>query len=268
MPSFSETFKMKSKVETFSNVMRSFEHKFDMRLAFTDFLTMTICAFGQKPGTGISYDESLYLETIAKYKNDKVRFEFPKLLSLLTLEMTERMNSTSEGWDILGEFYEMNLASKTLSQFFTPWPICEFMARCNADNALQNSDSDKRIRILDPACGSGRMLMASSRVFGSQHEYYGIDIDQTCAKITSINLFLSGLFHAEVMWGNALNHSDFRGSYFTSIIPFGLFRIQEREKSKLWNILDSTASEYKKPTNDPPESASKKYPDGSQLKFF
>jgi hypothetical protein len=258
---------MKSKAETFASTLK-FEHRFEMRLVFNDFLTMSICAFGQKPGAGISYDEDLYLETIVKYKNEKLRFEFPKLLSLLIIEMTERINSTSEGWDVLGEFYEMNFASKSLSQFFTPWPICEFMARSITENVLQSSEADKKIRILDPACGSGRMLMASSRVLGTQHEYYGIDIDQTCAKIASLNLFLSGLFHSEVMWGNALAHSDFRCSYFTSILPLGLFRIKEKEKSKLWNLLDRTVPQNTKSTGNAPDVAPKKYTAGSQLKFF
>jgi len=260
---------MKSKTETFSETLRLFEYKFDLRTVFNDFLTLTLCAFGQKPGTGKSYDEDLYLETIAKYKDDKLRFLFSKLLALLSTEMTERMDSKGEGWDILGEFYETNLASKNLSQFFTPWPICEFMARSSYEVSQENKDAQNRpLRILDPACGSGRMLMVSSRVCGPQHEYYGIDIDQTCAKMTALNLFLSGLFQSETMCGNALIHTDFRFSYATSFLPFGVFRIQEKERSRLWKILDTTLQERSKDKPPPPDLNPNKYPEGSQLTFF
>lgn len=87
---------MKTNQSSFADTLRLFEYTTDLRTAFEDFLTMAICSFGQKPGAGISYDEPLYLETITKYKDEKLRSLFPKLLALLTLEITERMES-SEG---------------------------------------------------------------------------------------------------------------------------------------------------------------------------
>jgi hypothetical protein len=110
--------------------------------------------------------------------------------------------------------------------------------------------------------------MVSSRVCGPHHEYYGIDIDQTCAKMTALNLFLSGLFTSETMCGNALIHKDFRFSYVSSFLPFGIFRIQEKERSRLWKILDSTLQEKSKDMPPPPDLNPNKYPEGSQLTFF
>jgi len=261
---------MKSTTQTFAEKLRLFEHITDLRTVFDDFLTMTICSFGQIPGAGKSYDEALYLETMEKYKNEKLRFEFPNLLACLINEMTDRMqNETGTGWDILGEFYETNLQRKGLSQFFTPWPICTFMAKCSIEEARKSNESaDRPLRILDPSCGSGRMLMATSKEAGPHEEYFGIDIDQTCVKMTTLNLFLSGLFHTETMCGNALLPDDFRVSYKTSILPFGIFRTEEKTHSKLWHLMQNTLAANKKPTQPPPDLNPNKYPEGSQMTFF
>lgn len=259
---------MKTKTQSFADILRQFEHHYDIRTVFDDFLTMTICAFGQKIGTGKSYDEKLYSETIAKYKDNTLRFEFPKLLAFLTDEMTHRLDS-SEGWDVLGEYYELNLPRKGLSQFFTPWTLCQFMAQSACEAARENKENGSRpLRILDPSCGSGRILMAVSRISGATQEYYGIDIDHTCAKMTALNLFLSGLFQTETMWGNALARDDFRASYVTSFLPFGLFRVQQKEQSRLWHLMQNTWAANKPIIQEQPDLNSIKYSEGSQLSIF
>lgn len=218
--------------DTFEGLLCSFQYRYDLRTVFDDFLTMALCAFSQNPLTGKSHDEDLYLQIIAKYTPDEVRTKFPKMLACLTLEM-EAQKDSDMGNDVLGAFYEQHFCRKGAAQFFTPWPICTFMASVTFHADLMERDP---LLILDPCCGSGRMLLASSKVNGPRHEYYGIDIDLTCVKMTAINLFLNGIFHAEVMCGDALSQDDFRGSYRTSFLPFGIFRIAEKEKSRLWML--------------------------------
>ncbi len=259
---------MKTEKQTFAKILQQFQYKIDLRTAFDDFLTMTICAFGQNAVTGKSYDEDLYLETIARYKDDSLRFEFPKLLACLTEEMTERMDSDT-GWDVLGEYYEQNLYRKGLSQFFTPWPICKFMAQCACDTAKENIERTEPLRIIDPSCGSGRTLLAASRIAGPSEHYFGIDIDHTCVKMTALNLFLSGCFQAEVMCGNALLPDDFKVSYTTRLIPFGLFRVQDKLKLSLWHSMQYTfAKKAEKDAPPPPEFNGLKQEGGSQLTIF
>jgi hypothetical protein len=255
---------MKQKKETFASVIGIFEYRFDLRTVFDDFLTLSICAMGQNPQTGKSFDEDLYLETIEKYKSEPGLINgFSRLLALLTTEMEERWDS-GDGYDVLGEFYEQNLYRKGASQYFTPWPICLFMAKSFAE---QSSEQNKILRILDPCCGSGRMLMASQKCHGQKHEFYGIDLDHTCVKMTAVNLFLSGLFRSEVLCADALVPEDFRVSYKTSFLPFGLFRIQEKEKSRLWHMLRDTWN--LKPTEKKQyDGTGTNYPGGSQLLMF
>jgi len=257
---------MTSKKETFATLMQSFSYRYDLRSVFDDFLTMTICAFSQNPVTGKSYDEAMYMETIAKYARDELRHNFPKLLAALTIEMEDRVTS-SLGNDVLGEFYEQNLYRKGAAQYFTPWPVCVFMSECLGS---EQDESNERKRILDPSCGSGRTLLAGAKSFGSRHSYYGIDIDHTCVKMAAINLFLNGIFHSEVMCADALSPECFQMSYVISFLPFGIFRIADREHSRLWQ-MHVHAFKRKEPSpkptlsfisNDAPKS------DGAQLQLF
>jgi type I restriction-modification system DNA methylase subunit len=110
---------MKNRTETFAQVMKRFEYRYDTRTIFNDLLTMTLCSFSQNPATGKSHDEDLYMEIIGKYKNDDLRHEFPKLLARLITEMEERLES-GMGTDVLGDFYEQNISRRGSGQFFTP----------------------------------------------------------------------------------------------------------------------------------------------------
>ena len=214
--------------------MNSFAPTYSLRHVFEDFLTIALCAVTQIPGEGKSYYEDQYMETIAKYTEDEVRNKFPKMFAQLVIEMEERLAS---GNDVLGDYYELQFCQKGSGQFFTPWPVCQFMAHSVCGNA---SEEGKIQRVIDPTCGSGRMLLASAKTMGWRHEYYGIDVDHTCVKMTAINLFLNGVFHSEVMCADALRPGDFRMSYRISFLPLGIFRIEEKEKSKLWQMYQNT----------------------------
>ena len=227
---------MKSKQETFASLMNSFTYRYDLRPVFNDFLTMSMCAVTQIPCVGKSHYEDLYLQTIAKYKDDNLRFHFPKLFSQLVLEMEQRLDD-GQGNDVLGDYYELNFCRKNSGQFFTPWPICRFMAKSVCGDEAQ---TDEVKRIIDPTCGSGRMLLAAAKTMGWGHEYYGIDLDLTCVQMTALNLFLNGIFHSEVMCADALNPDNFRISYALSFLPLGIFRIEKKEESQLWHMYKNS----------------------------
>lgn len=256
---------MNKKTETFQTLLKAFEYRYDLRTVFDDFLTMTICSLSYNPNLGKSPDEHIYLETIAKYKDDKLRHQFPELLAQLIIEMEERVSS-GNGNDILGEVFELEFSKGSKGQFFTPWPICKFMASCTG---AENEEllKERPVRILDPTCGSGRMLLAGAEVNGKRNHFYGIDIDHTCVKMAAINLFFNGIFHSEVMWADALRPDDFRMSYKLSFLPLGIFRISEREQSPLWEINKN--SFWRPKVDSEPNLVSKITKDmGSQLNLF
>ena len=105
--------------------------------------------------------------------------------------------------DILGEYFEQHLSFGKNGQFFTPQPICDMMARMMNPN--QSTD-----RIADPACGSGRMLMAMAKV-NRFAKFYGADNDVNCAKMAVINLCLNGMF-GEIAWMNSISN-DFYAAW-------------------------------------------------------
>lgn len=231
---------MKKQTETFASLLLEMGRRYDLRLVFDDFLTLTLCAFSPDPRTGKSHDEDLYLETIARYKEDPLRFHFPKMLACLVTEMEDRMSDPS-GNDVLGNFYQEHLYRKGAAQYFTPWPVGQLITHSlfKDDQKDKAKAEGKRLRVLDNCCGSGRLLVNAVRSVSDTillPETYGIDLDHTCVKMCVLNLFLNGSFHGEVMWADALRPDDFRMSYKLSFLPFGIFRITEKEKSLLWYL--------------------------------
>jgi len=95
------------------------------------------------------------------------------------------------------------------------------------------------LRILDPARNSGRMLLAAHRIHGSEHEYYGIDIDRTCVKMTALNLFLNGIWNSEVLCANALLPEDFVIAYNISLFLLVYLKSQ-RKKNQFFGICTKT----------------------------
>jgi N-6 DNA Methylase len=223
---------------TFADCMFTLGHRFSISKVFEDFLTMAICACSYNPITKVSHYEDEYLATIASYKNSELRHEFSKAFACLGNEMEQQLHSQL-GNDVLGSFFEQHLSNGRNGQYFTPFPICMFMA--SAMNTDGTTITDEPLRIIDPSCGSGRMLMAAHKVKNlGKNEYYGIDIDHTCVKMAALNLFLNGMFGSEVMCANALSPTDFVVSYRISLLPFGIFKITDKEKSPLWHRHNSS----------------------------
>ena len=91
------------------------------------------------------------------------------------------------GWiDVFGEIYEEMYQSKgkssMLGQFFTPKGLCDLMAN-------MNGPIDGKIG--DPACGSGRTLLAAY-VNNKKAYYIGEDIDGISCKMCALNLMIHG----------------------------------------------------------------------------
>jgi len=221
---------------TFAESLLTISSRFTLAKVFDDFLTMAIAAVTQNLLTRKSWYEDEYLATIAYYKDSDLRHEFPRAFAYLVAEMEERTES-SLGNDVLGDFFERHISNGRNGQFFTPFPVCKFMASItNTDAVLDAEINNRPLRILDPACGSGRMLLAAHQTNGQGHEYYGIDIDRICVKMAAINLFLNGMWGSEVMCANALSPDDFVISYRISFLPLGIFKIEDKEQSTLWHM--------------------------------
>ena len=106
--------------------------------------------------------------------------------TIMWLEMVAKKIDDG-GWiDVFGNIYEEMYQSKgkssMLGQFFTPKGLCDLMAN-------MNEPTDGKIG--DPACGSGRTLLAAY-VNNKKAYYIGEDIDGISCKMCALNLMVHG----------------------------------------------------------------------------
>ena len=164
---------------------------------FDDFLTFTRCALAGQTM------EDEYLATIAKgyakgEQGSRGIDTITKAFALLVIAMDETKQ------DVLGDLFTGAITYGERGQFFTPDPVCELMA------ALTGHDDEGEVpkSVSDPACGSGRFLLAHGRKHPTW-EFTGQDVDHRCAQMTAINLGLNGL-RGWAVWQNTLTLECFR----------------------------------------------------------
>lgn len=142
-----------------------------------------------------------------------------------------------KGWfDAFGTYFEeysSKWSRQKKGQFFTPEPICNFMA------SFYINDKSERETVLDPACGSGRFLLASHAA-NPKNYHFGQDIDKICCLMSAVNMMIHGI-QGEVVHCDALNPD----SYFSgwAINPqikklSGIPNIQnlEKENSFIYSV--------------------------------
>ena len=156
--------------------MEQLARRHGVHSVFSDFLTLLMCAFS------LGQREEEYLKTIRKYEKLEA-YRISEALATLVVEMT---GDGTGMVDVLGDYFEQHLSYGRNGQFFTPQNICDMMAR------LMNPATPLE-RILDPACGSGRMLMAMAKV-NRFATFYGADNDRNCAMMCAINMCLNGMY--------------------------------------------------------------------------
>jgi len=111
----------------------------------------------------------------------------------------------AEPADYLGRVYEEQaIANAYQGQFFTPEPVVELMAAMTmpvdmADSAI----------VHDPACGSGRMLIAGIRR-NRFATFVGVDTDLTCVHMTTLNCLVHNA-NSWIIHGNSLSLEAWRG---------------------------------------------------------
>ncbi len=196
---------MEKSISSFKAIFEKAVYGSHYTRVFEDFLTICICAFSQNIITGKSFYEDEYMSIIEPYKANNTLKYFPELLNEMVMYMEENKDSP-EGNDLLGEFFQQEITHGRNGQYFTPFHICSFMGQ------IVSGEETKSLNILDPACGSGRMLMAKAKNAPIRHNYYGVDIDSLCVKMSAINLFLNGL-KGEVICANSLMPNDFKFGY-------------------------------------------------------
>lgn len=186
-------------VNRFSKVFDKWGHKYDPYSLFERFLEFVILGFDHT-GTQIK-------RPFDKEESMACMDVFNEWIQIMNDEL-----KTREWFDLLGETYMIYISGKMkkhwTGQYFTPMNITDFMAKIV--DAGENSGE----RILDNACGSGRMLLAA-------HANHPInyccaqDLDRICCLMTVCNFIIHGV-NGEVIWGDGLNSTDCREGWRTN----------------------------------------------------
>jgi hypothetical protein len=185
----------------FVSKMESLARRHSVERVFSDFLVLATCAYHPKtlatPGIDPDPDnEAEYLGVSKGYTRDELN-GMAELMALLRLQAAEQPFS-----DLLGEFFCEHVTRGRNGQFFTPENICKLMARMTVMEETEGQ------RIADPACGSGRMLLAVAE--DSPHNlFFAADVDHQCARMTALNFLHNGL-SGEVVCMNTLTLEAWR----------------------------------------------------------
>ena len=135
-----------------------------------------------------------YLEIVKKYNNGE---EGKRPIDYLCNAWGLLQEETKEKQkDILGNIYMEMITFGEHGQFFTPEHITEMMAK------MVNIKENEKVN--DTCCGSGRFLISAHKE-NPNIKLYGSDLDERCAKITAINMWLFDVDNAEIKHSNSLS---------------------------------------------------------------
>ncbi|MCG8651133.1 MAG: N-6 DNA methylase [Pirellulales bacterium] len=169
----------KELLKLFETVSRQTGH--NRSRIFSDFLTVTVCALAGQTM------EDEYMQTIEKgYTNGKPGSRGIDTLTTAFGFLVNAMETT--GQDVLGDVFQGAITYGENGQFFTPDSVCDLMAKMS----VPTERTDEPKTICDPACGSGRQLLAVAK-HQPHWEFTGQDLDIRCTQMTAINLGLNGL---------------------------------------------------------------------------
>lgn len=199
--------------------------------AFEDFLHMALCSLA-RPRM-----EQEYLDIVKPYTEGKTGKRGCDSIAELFGRIVASMEETrGEMKDVLGDLFQGGITYGEKGQFLTPEPVCRMMARMQVEPETDEARQTSR-RVFDPACGSGRLLLAVAEV-QPHWEFFGQDIDLRCVRITAINLALRNLY-GYVFWGDSLR-DEIKLAYRTGFN--GLSFIRYGHSNELASLVESEES--------------------------
>jgi hypothetical protein len=192
--------------------IREFGYKHSHWQVFTDFLELASCAISNRYDWA-QYEarEARYMEIVKRYEKDEVN----RLCEMLA----ELVFQTADGLDdYLGRaFHDLELHNKWKGQFFTPFNICEMMAKMTLGDGHKGMIAEKGyITVCEPCVGAGAMLLAFAKAAAAEGinieqeiHFTGQDIDLKCVHMAYLQLSLAGipamLIHGNSLWNEQLS---------------------------------------------------------------
>ena len=181
--------------------------------------------------------EQRYLQVIAQYERAELD-QLVQAFAHLVMSYELRVEAADFG-DVLGStFMMLDMGNAGAGQFFTPYEVSRLMGNMMMGNGQALVDKTSAlgfVRVLEPACGAGGMLIAAAHAMHDAGLNYqqcmhatAIDIDQRCVHMTFIQL---ALLHvpALVIHGNGLT-GECREQWFTPAHILGGWRARLRRR--------------------------------------
>ena len=199
-------------------MMNTLSHRHDTWRVFSDFVEMAAVSIANacdKWHPDYEKREARYMEIIKAYTPDELQ-NFAKMFAMLTNELEAGPT------DALGQiFMEMDLGSKWHGQFFTPYSLCQGMAKMmiGPDDMAEKIKQQGFITVHEPAAGGGAMLIA----FAEEMQLRGVnfqqhlhvtaqDLDLKAVHMCYVQLSLMGI-PGKVIHGNTLLNESRRVWY-------------------------------------------------------
>ena len=198
--------------KAFVKTVNDMSGKYPAVTIFSDFVEMAACslhnAFRKRDDL-----EKRYLDTAKKYSTEELN-RLSSLLAYIVEGLEDRFG------DFLGECYEsLEITNGNLGQFFTPYCVAKLSAAVTITDNEVNQAKNGVIRINEPACGGGAMIVATLDVLKEKGVNYqkhafvtAMDLDSRCVYMTYITLTLLGC-PAVVVLGNTLTLEVFDTFY-------------------------------------------------------
>ncbi|MFY2610593.1 N-6 DNA methylase [Achromobacter ruhlandii] len=192
-----------------------------MARAFSDFVEVCAIVLSKADLQASDRREARYLEVIKGYSRDDLE-RFVAAFAHLQMAFQACFSATDEASaplpysvafaDILGQIYMMlDMGNAGTGQFFTPYPVSLLMAQMLTDGCADQVARGEFIRLQEPACGAGGMVLAQAQALSDRGINYQvhmhahlIDVDRTCVHMAFVQLSLACV-PAEILHGNALN---------------------------------------------------------------
>ncbi|UUD35479.1 type I restriction-modification system subunit M [Mycoplasmopsis caviae] len=123
------------------------------------------------------------------------------------------IDAFGDAYEFLMGMYAQN-AGKSGGEFFTPQEVSELLAKLTLIDysKAEKPFKNKVLRVYDPACGSGSLLLKFAKVLGAENVggFYGQEINHTTYNLARINMFLHnvGFNKFEIALGDTLIKPD------------------------------------------------------------
>src|SRR4029434_10657496 len=164
---------------TLEHTIRQLSYSQHLFTTFRHFVELSAIAFSNVADP-INKDtrEAQYLAIVKQYKPEAFQ-KFPELLGMLTLCLEQEVT------DVLGVLYHrLELHNEQAGQFFTPYPVCQAIAKMLVHDAKHVVAKQEFIRAHEPCVGSGAMVIALAQALSEEGINYqqhlhvtAIDVD-------------------------------------------------------------------------------------------